>query len=180
MAVPGAAERERLHLHLYLCPCLCLGPGISAAPLITARDWACCWGNRNNKPALIVGRDSQGMSRQSVVAAVPSCCRVTQWSNVVLHGQTCPCWRGWGDRDRLATRASPLHQVQARVVARHAPLRLRSGDMPERGALGPLLVIRHPPTGTVAQVPSAPCPSAPGPVGPALSSLLSRLIKALS
>lgn len=66
-----------------------------------------------------------------------------------------------GDRDRLATRASPLPQVQARVVARHAPLRLRSGDMPERGALGPLLVIRHPPTGTVARNPAHPAPVPP-------------------
>lgn len=31
------------------------------------------------------------MSRQSVLA-VPSCCRVTQLSNVILYGQTRPCW----------------------------------------------------------------------------------------
>lgn len=92
------------------CSCACArGPRISAAPLITGRDCARFWGNRNNKPALIVSRDGQGMSRQSVLAAVPSCCRVTQWSNVEVYGRTSVL----GDRDRLAARASPVSQVQA-------------------------------------------------------------------
>lgn len=159
--------------------CLCHCSGISASSLITGRDCGCLWGNRNNKPELIVSRDAQGMSRQSVLA-VPSCCRVTQLSsNVVLCGQKCPCWtpvigllpvpRLWSRLDLIACSTSfPLR------------LRLRSGETPERGALEPHLVIRHPglPTGTSAMYPCpgsslGPCPSLIDvPVLPYQSSLL--------
>lgn len=133
-----------------------MAPGISAFALITTLERALLLGNRNNKPVLIVGRDGQGMSRQSVLAAVPSCCRVTQWSNVVLHGNVAVL----GDRDRLAARALPSAPAPGPSSALGPPLRLRSGAMPERGALGPHLVIRRLTTGTSALYLST-CPSLP-------------------
>lgn len=79
-----------------------------------------------------------------------------------------------GDRDRLAARASPLPQVRpsrTHCMLDGLPLRLRSGDMPERGALEPHLVIRYLPTGTSVLHPGT-LPQLPWSVGPALSASL--------
>lgn len=100
---------------------------------------------------LIVSRDGWGMSRQSVLA-VPSCCRVTQLSNVILYGQTRPCWVTVIGLLPVPRRCP---KVQPHCMLRRPSLRLRSGGTPERGALEPHLVIRHPglPTGTSAKYP---------------------------
>lgn len=181
MAVPGAAERKTAPVPAPV-PVLWYGSGISASALITARDWACFWGNRNNKPVLIVSRDSQGMSRRSVLA-VPSCCRVTQLSNVVLCGQTWPCWV-------TVIGLLPVPRLCPRFELIACWTSFRSGygreTCPSVEQLEPHLVIRHLPTGTsvlyLGRYPGTlpQLPWSPWSVGPALSRRFSPALSKLS
>lgn len=67
MVVPGGGVLRENGCACALC--LCHGPGISAFCPDNGSRPRLLLGNRNNKPVLIVSRDGQGMSRQSVLAA---------------------------------------------------------------------------------------------------------------
>lgn len=127
---------------------------------------------------LIVSRVGWGMSRQSVLA-VPSCCRVTQLSNVILYGQTRPCWVtviGLLPVPRRCPRFNLIAcstSLAPATVGRDARA-WSSGATP--GHQTPRPTYWYLGLVPVAQGPWLQCP---GRLGPALSTLLSRLIKAL-
>lgn len=155
MVVPGVAEK----MHGACALCLWRGTGISAFVLITALEGACFC------------RDGQGMSRQSVLAVVPS--SLPQWSNVVLDGNVAVL----GDRDRLAARAS-ASAPSFRPIECSTSIRSGYGReaCPSLEHWGPHMVIRTPGYWYLGPVRSSmstwvPAPASPGPLAPALSKL---------